>query len=191
MGKIIFITGGARSGKSKFAETLLQNSSDVIYIATAVPLDDEMKRRIEIHKQRRNKNWITVEAYNNLPDKLDAVIRNKKDITFNNIVLDCITNMINNLMIIDRDVKWDDIDYATVENIEKEITDKIMDFLIYIENFKGSIIIVSNEVGMGIVPDTPLCRSFRDIAGRVNQIIAEKADEVYLLSSGIPMKIKG
>lgn len=186
MSKIIFITGGARSGKSSFAETLLNDKDDVLYIATGIPFDDEMRGRIAMHKSRRNSRWETIEAYKDFDKVVEQSISGKK-----NILFDCVTLMVSNLMILENKIDWDSAGKETADIIEKNILNEINKLLDVARHFNCVLVIVSNELGMGIVPDTALGRYFRDIAGRVNQRIAGAAHEVYLMVSGIPLKIKG
>lgn len=185
MGKIILLTGGARSGKSAFAEKLLKNKNDVLYIATGIPFDSEMKDRIAKHRERRNKKWITAEAYKGLDDIIN---KNKNSIKY--ILLDCVTLMINNLMLVDNNIDWNASGPEEIDKFENSIMNEIDRLLSAARDFKGSAIIVTNELGMGIVPAEPLGRHYRDIAGRANQVIADAADRVFLLVSGIPVKIK-
>ena len=186
MGVIRFITGGARSGKSRFAEGFLKYEEKVIYIATGIAFDDEMRDRIAKHKESRNKNWITIEAYkgfkNILQDKLA-----ERDF----ILLDCVTLMVSNLMLLEKNIDWEKSSPDEVNLIEKSIQNEIYEFMDIAKDFSGETVIVSNELGMGIVPPTPVGRYYRDIAGRINQIIADISDEVYFIVSGIPVKIKG
>lgn len=186
MGKIILITGGARSGKSKFAEELLKNSNRVVYVATGIAFDDEMKERIAWHKSSRNTAWKTVEAYRDIDSVLTDIIEDKKY-----ILIDCLTLMVSNLMILDKEIDWDTADIKTVNSVEREIQTEVGKVLTFAGEFTGETIIVTNEVGMGIVPPAPLGRYYRDIAGRMNQIAAEAADHVYFVVSGIPVRIKG
>lgn len=185
MGKITFITGGARSGKSSFAESLLREKDDVLYIATALPFDNEMEERIKTHRKERNRKWKTVEAYQDL----ERVIGNEaSDCGY--LLLDCLTIMVSNLMVINN-INWERADAETAGKKEKMIESEVKMLIEGALNFPGESIIVSNEIGMGIVPPTTLGRYFRDIAGRANQFVASIANEVYLLFSGIPLKIKG
>jgi adenosylcobinamide kinase/adenosylcobinamide-phosphate guanylyltransferase len=186
MGKIILITGGARSGKSRFAEMLLKNNDDVLYIATGIPFDNEMKDRIAKHRERRNKNWTTVEAYHRLDKIINENTKNRKF-----ILIDCVTLMINNLMLVDNNIDWNSACPEEISKLENSVMSEIESLISAARNFTGRTIIVTNELGMGIVPAEPLGRYYRDIAGRANQIIADAADEVYLLVSGIPVIIKG
>jgi len=186
MAELIFITGGARSGKSRFAENLLASTAQVVYIATALANDVEMKERIQLHRERRNPQWSTVEAYASLGDILLPFAAAKEA-----ALLDCLTLMICNLMLKDASVDWDKIALQAVDRIERQIEREVDSMLNVMRNFKGQALVVSNEVGMGLVPEYPLGRYFRDIAGRMNQKTAALADKVYLMVSGIPVKIKG
>ena len=169
-GKLItFIIGGARSGKSSFA---LQKASALpgskAYIATAQALDNEMRERIEKHKKERPEEWMTFEE----PLNISALIKDIQD-KHDVILLDCLTLWLSNLMLNNLD-------------LEKEI-DLFCSSLFTVH---CSLFIVSNEVGMGIVPDNELSRRFRDLSGYLNRKVAEIADEVYLVTAGIPIKIK-
>ncbi len=185
MGKITFITGGARSGKSSFAESLLRGKDDVLYIATALPFDGEMKERIKKHREERNRNWKTVEAYRDLKD---IIVKEAPGGGY--ILLDCLTIMVSNLMVINN-INWQKAETSVIQETEKMIESEVQMLMEGASVFRGETIIVSNEIGMGVVPPTPLGRHFRDMAGRANQFVAGEADEVYLLVSGIPLKIKG
>ena len=170
MGKLILITGGARSGKSIFAQKLANNlSKKVTYIATDKARDKEMELRIKIHRKNRPSHWRTIEKEKNITEVLSRVA-GKSDV----ILLDCLTLLISNLLLSSR------------KNVLKEIRRLVSK----IREIKATVLIVSNEVGMGIVPDNRLARKFRDMAGKANQIVAQAADEVYLVVSGIPVTIK-
>ena len=182
---IIYITGGAKSGKSKFAESIAMKKKKRIYLATSIPFDNEMKLRVKKHKKQRGDNWITLEAYRNLDEVLSKVTDQAEV-----ILLDCLTNMITNLMIMDNEKDWDNLLEDEIAHMEKEIFLEINKIIDFSKKFSGDIIVVSNEVGMGLVPEYPLGRYFRDIAGSMNQLIAEKSKEAYLVVSGISMKIK-
>lgn len=176
-GKIILITGGARSGKSAFAlRQASLYSGKKAYIAAAEPLDNEMQERIEKHKIQRGKEWDAFEE----PIKIADVIRETMG-RYPVIVLDCLTLWLSNLL--------------TRQNDEEIVKIELEDFITALKSFQSlsgsQLIIVSNEVGMGIVPDNALSRRFRDLAGVLNQKVAELADEAYLLVSGMPIKIKG
>ena len=176
--KIIFIIGGARSGKSSFA---LNEASKIkgqkAYIATAEALDSEMKVRIERHKKDRGNNWDTYEEPLKIIDILSD-IKTKYDV----VVIDCLTLWLSNLVSRNSDIIYE---------IEKFINAlRITPAYRTGRHYALRIYIVSNEVGMGIVPDNEMAREFRDMTGVLNQKIAETADEVYLVTAGIPIKIK-
>jgi adenosylcobinamide kinase/adenosylcobinamide-phosphate guanylyltransferase len=173
LNKIIFVIGGCRSGKSAYA---LQTAEKVpaelkIFIATCVPQDDEMKRRIARHKKDRSQDWVTVEAPLDLPE---AVLRNssKADI----ILVDCLTLWVSNLLMENGD-----------ENKIEDTISRLMDAL---EKAACPIVLVSNEVGTGIVPENKLARQYRDIIGLVNQAVARTASKVIWMVAGIPVTIK-
>lgn len=185
MGRLIVVTGGARSGKSSFAEKLAKDSKcDVVYIATSIPFDDEMKARIKKHVEQRPKEWKTVEAYKDIDERLEN--ERNESVVF---LLDCVTIMITNIMM-ETPLDWDKALDEQIDNVEEFVKLQIKKVLKTAEKKDAVFIMVTNELGMGIVPENRLSRVFRDIAGRVNQILASAADEVYLCVSGIPVKIK-
>ncbi len=179
-GKLIFITGGARSGKSNFAEKMaLSLGKPVAYLATGQPLDKEMAHRIKKHKSRRSTEWETYEE----PIEVSELVSSlgfEKEV----ILIDCLTLLVSNLLLREKNKvgnpQWEEKILLEIEKLT-EISYKV----------PAQIIIVSNEVGMGLVPDNPLGRVYRDILGRANSIGANKADEVFMVISGIPLKIKG
>jgi adenosylcobinamide kinase/adenosylcobinamide-phosphate guanylyltransferase len=170
MGKLIFITGGAASGKSTFAQELADSLSEqVTYIAPAEAKDKEMELRIRIHRRNRPGHWKTIEEKIDVAGVLSQVA-DKNEV----VLLDCLTLLVSNLLL----------------SGEKKILEEIKELVDKVKKMKATLLVVSNEVGMGIVPDNNLARQFRDIAGRANQLIARAADEVYLVVSGIPVKVK-
>jgi len=182
---IVFITGGARSGKSSFA---LMKAGRIkgrrAFIATAQALDEEMRQRIERHKRQRGAGWDTYEEPLRITDTLKAI----KD-KYSVIVIDCLTLWLSNVL--DRT--------QNTEHRIQMIENDIQEFIGELKTFKDAsrityhasrLFIVSNEVGMGIVPDNEMARQFRDLAGYLNQKVAEMAGEVYLIVSGIPVRIK-
>jgi len=186
MSKVILVTGGARSGKSNFAEQLCIDRNDsTAYIATSIPFDDEMKHRVKKHKESRPQNWKTYEIYKDIYSIVEKISKNHET-----VILDCVTLLVNNLMF-----TYDlDIDKATQEEInelELYIKDQANKLINEIRKTNLYFIAVTNELGMGIVPANKLSRVYTDIAGRINQQIASQSDEVYFVVSGIPMKIKG
>ncbi|MBU3092921.1 bifunctional adenosylcobinamide kinase/adenosylcobinamide-phosphate guanylyltransferase [Clostridium sp. CM028] len=186
MKKIILITGGARSGKSTYAEKLAkEEKGNVLYIATSIPFDDEMKDRVKKHKERRPANWYTFEGYKNLKQ-----VFYNEEMQFDTILLDCITIMTTNLMFDEAGDNFDDLNNQAISAMEKGILQEVAVFLDEAEKNLKTIILVTNEIGSGIVPEYKMARVFRDIAGRVNQYIASRAQEVHMVVCGIPIKIK-
>lgn len=183
---MILVTGGARSGKSTYAETLARQWGEkVLYIATAVPCDAEMDDRIKRHQLRRPAHWDTFEGYRDLKQVFAGPAQNA-DV----ILLDCVTVQLSNLL-------WDelgeDVEGATPDQlsaVEQKLTAEVADFLDAAKQHPVSVIMVTNEIGFGIVPDNKLARIFRDLAGRVNQYLAARADAVYLLVCGLPLQLK-
>ena len=193
---LIFVTGGAKSGKSKFAEEMLlklnNGKQKNIYLATSLVFDEEMKEKVRLHKKRRKDEWFTVETYKNFENELSNFFENNDKIK-NNMLVDCLTNMITNIIFENQNIDWDNFEkklyIQTLEKLNKDVEHSVIKLLNVADQFENAII-VSNELGMGLVPSYPLGRYFREIAGKMNQIVAETADEVYLVVSGIPMKIK-
>ena len=172
MGKIIFILGGARSGKSAYALQLAkQRGKNVAFIATCQPLDKEMERRIRAHRKRRPSQWHTFEEALDLHTAVSKI-----NCRFDCVIIDCLTLWISNLL----------LKKTNAPQIER----KTRALLSAARKVKCTSIVIANEVGGGIVPANALARDFRDIAGRVNQICAKDSDEVYILTAGIPIKIK-
>jgi len=171
--EIIFIIGGCRSGKSRHALEQAEkiSGSKRIFIATCMPLDDEMKERIERHKRERDKSWKTVEAPVELPE---AIKENSREGDV--ILIDCLTLWINTLLM---EIEDPDV-----------IDQRIHKLILAIKEAKCPIILVSNEVGAGIVPENKLARQFRDLAGFANQKVAECADSVIWMLAGIPVTVK-
>ena len=179
MGKIILVTGGARSGKSSFAERLALKlgGGKAAYIATAQVFDDEMAYRIKIHKERRGNNWLTFESPFNADKSISFAAKN-----FNVILFDCVTIYVSNFLCttdLDDEVKL-------YKNL-RELIQKLIDAAL---SSDATIIFVTNEVGYGIVPENKLARRFRDLAGLANQMLALHADKVFLTVAGIAVDIK-
>ncbi|MDP2923803.1 MAG: bifunctional adenosylcobinamide kinase/adenosylcobinamide-phosphate guanylyltransferase [Candidatus Omnitrophota bacterium] len=172
MSKLILILGGARSGKSNYAISLAKKHRKVAFVATSQALDKEMKKRILIHQKNRPKNWKTYEEPWNLAP-LVAKISNIYDC----VVIDCLTLLVSNLIL--------------KKYSEKKVIKKIDAILAGLKNKKAKVIMVSNEVGLGLVPTNKLGRNFRDLAGKINQTVAKEADEVFFTICGIPVRIKG
>lgn len=170
--RIIFVSGGSRSGKSSYAvQTALAINGKTAFIATCQALDKEMNKRIKMHKKERPSAFKTLEE----PLYVSKLLR-KVSGQFDILIIDCVTLLVSNFMM-----------NGFSENMIYDEFDKIIKTL---KKHRGHSIIVSNEVGLGIVPENELARKFRDIAGRVNQKIAKSSDEFYFMFSGIPAKIK-
>ncbi len=179
-GKLILILGGSRSGKSEFAEKIAADTNKrVVYIATASICDDEMAERVRLHQERRPGNWVTVE------EEIDVLGVLGKYGQGDVLLLDCATVWITNLLL---DQQHSDLKTASVKN-EKHILEQVARMPEAVEN-GADLIVVSSEVGLGLIPEYPLGRVFRDLAGKANQLLASKADSVFLLVAGLPMEIK-
>lgn len=193
MGYIYFLLGGARSGKSLYAEELANNlGSKAAYIATAEIIDEEMQKRIDIHRSRRPVGWKTFEFGSNTPSIKDFEVI-IKTVTLENykvVIIDCITILLFRLI---HKYRLDEMEIID-SRLEKKIEDETnIFFTIFLELALSSslkFIIVSNEVGMGVVPPYPLGRAFRDLMGAVNKQIAAASDEVYFFIAGLKQKIK-
>lgn len=173
MGKIIFILGGVRSGKSSYAiEKALRLDKKVAFIATCSYFDKEMKERIEIHKKNRPGHWPLFEEPQNIP-----LLLKRLGSKFKVVIIDCLTLFISNLL--------------SEGFNEQEIVAQVFKIVRTVKSVKCKLIIISNEVGLGLVPKNPLARRFRDLAGRVNQLVAQEADEVFFMISGLPWKLRG
>lgn len=171
MNRVTLITGGGRSGKSSFALSLVQDYNKKAFIATAEPFDDEMRHRISRHQEERGEEFATIEE----PiDPADALLRIPPGTTA--VVMDCITVWLGNLM---HHLGETTLRFSQVER-----------FLSAIKSPPCDLVIVTNEVGLGLIPADPMSRKYRDISGRVNQEIARIAHEVYMVVCGIPVKIK-
>jgi len=167
-GALTFVIGGARSGKSRHAELLVTAlPSPWTYIATAQAYDDEMRERIALHRARRGEGWTTVDAPLDLVGAIEALPDGQP------LLVDCLTLWLTNHMLADHDVEAESRRLAEV-----------------LSRPRGPWFVVSNEVGLGIVPDNALARRFRDAAGRLNQHVATVADGVLMMVAGLPLKVK-
>jgi adenosylcobinamide kinase / adenosylcobinamide-phosphate guanylyltransferase len=180
MGKrLIFLLGGARSGKSYYAETWAKEYGDkVLYVATAEAFDDDMRDRVTQHQSVRPVHWQTLEAPRNTYQHIANI-----PLGYDTVLLDCITFLTSNVLL-----GLSDSDTQTDAN--DAILEQIDNLLNVYDTSDATWLIVSNEVGMGVVPPTKLGRFFRDMLGRANQRIAQRADEVLLLVAGLPWKLK-
>jgi adenosylcobinamide kinase/adenosylcobinamide-phosphate guanylyltransferase len=169
--QVILVTGGARSGKSKYAEQRAgQMGKRRLYVATAEAKDEEMSRRIAEHRKRRGDQWTTIEQPVELAEALLAQ-RGKTDCA----LVECLTLWVSNLLI---------------RRHEKYVEEKVAALLEALPHLDFHLIFVTNEVGGGVVPDNPLARKFRDLLGWTNQQIAQTANEIILMIAGVPMIVK-
>ena len=185
---ITLILGGARSGKSSFAEKLAykRGKEKVTYIATSQPSDEEMKERIKQHKTDRPSTWKTIEEPYQVGEVISSLSSNHV------ILLDCITILISNLILKrgekDNQVGKDGINNIDYQNKEEKVLEEMQKIIKFAAD--KNLIMVSNEVGLGLVPEYKLGRNYRDIAGRVNQYLARNSDEVYFSVAGMQVDIK-
>ena len=204
----ILILGGARSGKSRFAQQMAKGLGEkVLFVATGQPLDEEMASRIEEHKRIRPKNWRTLEIDVKVGQRLKERIEDA-DV----VLLDCLTLLVSNILTKEgeesschcesfvschsegekrlKNLARDRLG-ETISEAEKQVMAEVEELIECINKHKGIFIVVSNEVGLGLVPENKLGRIYRDLLGKANQLLAQHADEVYFMVSGIPVKIKG
>jgi len=186
MRELIFILGGARSGKSQYAEKLATElgGENVLYLATAEAKDEEMAARIDRHRSRRPSGWDTLEAPSLITQSIQTKAPRQKT-----VLVDCISMLVSNIMLtyLLPENKVKNMDEALIES---QINQEIQSFLKYVRDHDLHCIMVSNEVGMGLVPEYESGRLYRDILGRVNQMIAGSADKVIFMVSGLPMQVK-
>jgi len=193
MGYIYFLLGGARSGKSSFAEELAGKLSEkVAYIATAEVIDSEMQKRINVHRSRRPASWKTFEFDSITPSIRDfeVIIRRILLDNYKVAIIDCITILLFRLIHKYRLDEMEIIDSIQEKKIENEINIFFSEFIDLAVSSGLKLIIVSNELGMGVVPSYPLGRIFRDLMGIVNKQIAAASDEAYFFIAGLKQKIK-
>ncbi|MBN2343936.1 MAG: bifunctional adenosylcobinamide kinase/adenosylcobinamide-phosphate guanylyltransferase [Deltaproteobacteria bacterium] len=172
MNDLILITGGARSGKSRYALSLTDSYSSPYFIATAVAFDDEMRHRIALHKQERSERFMSVEAPLDLGDALCRKC-SQADI----VVVDCLTVWMGNLL--------------HEHGMRSEPFNEVSVFLRALQQRHCPVVTVANELGMGLVPENAMGRWFRDAAGRLNQEVATLATKTMFMVSGYPLTVKG
>ena len=181
--RCILITGGARSGKSSFAQELAASSNEsVLFVATAVAGDEEMRQRIEQHRRSRPATWSTLEATTDIGRRIESKVGGMRV-----VVVDCITLLLNNIFTQYHHRIDEQID---ADIVEEKVTAEIDKLVASIERTDASFIIVTNEVGLGVVPANNLSRLYRDLLGKANQTLAACADEVYLMVAGLPLQMK-
>jgi adenosylcobinamide kinase/adenosylcobinamide-phosphate guanylyltransferase len=168
--RVTLVLGGARSGKSRYAESLIEGAAACgCYLATAEARDDEMRQRIADHRARRGPRWTTIEEALALVPALAAAARPDRP-----VLVECLTLWLSNLMLAGRDVAAE--------------TDRLVAAL---PALAGPVALVANEVGLGIVPENALARAYRDHAGRLNRAVAAAADRVVFIAAGLPLVLKG
>ena len=168
-GSSLFVLGGARSGKSRYAQARAEGlAGNLVFVATAEAFDDEMQGRIAQHRADRDARWRTVEAPRALPAAIEA-LNGPGSV----VLVDCLTLWVSNLLLVDADIPL----------AGRQLCGAIA-------RFEGTLILVANEVGLGIVPDNALARRFRDAAGQLNQSVAATVQEAVLLTAGLPLTLK-
>lgn len=182
--KCILILGGARSGKSSFAQHLAsQLGEKVLFVATAAGLDEEMKRRIEEHQKGRPKSWRTLESLTGVGK---SIAEHGRDAQV--VIVDCVTLLINNVF---EECKSSlGLEEVDEDLLEKRVTAEMQELIACIGKLDASFVIVSNEVGSGLVPVTMVGRTYRDLLGKANQELARRSDQVYLMIAAIPIRMK-
>ena len=181
-GKCILILGGVRSGKSQFAQEMASRMGEgVLFVATGEPLDEEMRQRIEEHRRMRPSNWRTVEAPLHVGRRISEEIGSAEV-----VILDCLTLLVSNVI-----GQCGDPEQVDAGLVSAKLAVEIEELAACIEKVEASFILVSNEVGMGLVPDNRLGRLYRDCLGKANRELAQRAGSVYLMVAGIPMVVKG
>lgn len=177
---ITLITGGQRSGKSNFAQSLLMDKSGVAYIATSKVEDREMMERVRIHKENRPESWRTIESYRNLDSELGDE---------DYYLLECLGTMTSNIMY-DITKYYEYIDAKLSKTVEDEIFHEVERLVSSINVKNKNLIIVTNEVGFSLTSDNHIARVYQDILGRLNQRVAAISEEAYLVVSGMQVKLK-
>ena len=173
--ELVLIIGGARSGKSALAERLARRADRVLFVATAQALDGDMARRIATHRSNRPASWNTLEEPLDLAASLSEAVKGH-DV----VLLDCLTLWVSNTLLKDEGSR----------DAERKILASTEDLLGLYETGGATWIVVSNEVGLGVVPPSSLGRAYRDVLGRVNQLVAGRADKVYLALAGLALEMK-
>lgn len=183
---LTFVIGGARSGKSTFAELKAKEYSEkVLYIATAAVTDQAMADRVKKHREQRPAFWQTLEMYSDFKTLINKAEFNQSEV----VLLDCITTMIGNYMV-ESKLDFDDCSVEDVNILENKITEEVFSLINVCKENNKKLIIVSNETGMGLVPSYYMGNYFRDISGRINNKIGVQAEHMYFIFSGIPIKLK-
>ncbi len=179
--KLVLVLGGARSGKSQFAQELaMQWGEKVLFVATGEARDEEMRQRIEAHRRTRPPGWRTIEAPLSVGRRITEAAGDAQV-----VILDCLTLLVSNVL-----GRCGHPERIDAELAAREVAAEIAGLADCIDRARASFVLVSNEVGLGLVPDNPLGRVYRDCLGKANRELAQRADVVYLMMAGIPMIIK-
>ena len=173
--RLTLVLGGARSGKSSYAQGLAGGAERVLFVATAEAGDQDMERRIGAHREQRPDHWDTLEEPIALTRAMEGCLH-----SYDTIIVDCLTLWVSNLLLMARSTQSETIDFASE-------TRRLLDLY---RKGGASWVVVSNEVGLGVVPATELGRIYADELGRVNQAVAAESDEVFFMAAGLPLKIK-
>jgi adenosylcobinamide kinase / adenosylcobinamide-phosphate guanylyltransferase len=179
MAKLILITGGARSGKSSHALQLAESFGSMrLFVATCPNMDGEIAERIRRHKEeRRGRGWASIECESELAGLFPEYVR-----MFDVVLVDCVTLWVNNILY--------NSEQCGISVDDLFLAERCLEWLEKTDSYSGTVVCVTNEVGLGIVPDNPLARRYRDLVGTCNQIIGRRASEVILVSCGIPLHLK-
>lgn len=183
MAHIALILGGVRSGKSRFAQDLAHKlgGDDVLFVATAEARDAEMSRRIQIHQTTRPSAWTTLESAQNVGAAIAQ--RRSNDLKSPTLLIDCLTLLVSNVLL----GCGDD---ASADIVEQRVAAEIQSLLVACEEWPAAVIVVSGEVGLGVVPESALGRQYRDLLGWANQAVAARSTATYLMVAGIPIELK-
>jgi adenosylcobinamide kinase/adenosylcobinamide-phosphate guanylyltransferase len=180
MANIVLILGGVRSGKSHFAQDLAQSlgGNDVLFVATGEAGDDEMARRIRHHRETRPAEWETLEA----PTSVGAIF-GRISIKQHVVLIDCLTLLVSNVLF----SCGEPYDHSLIES---RVAEEVTQLLAACKQLEGTVIIVSGEVGLGVVPESALGRFYRDLLGRANQQVAREADKTFFMVAGLALELK-
>jgi adenosylcobinamide kinase / adenosylcobinamide-phosphate guanylyltransferase len=179
---ITLLLGGARSGKSYYAQEAAKKFDQVLFVATAEAGDADMSRRIRKHQEDRPAHWRTLEAPTHIGRAIEEAVSGEEL-----VIIDCITLLVTNVICQIPETDFDTCDEA---RLEEQVYAEIGELQTCLKQVEASFILVSNEVGLGIVPDNRISRIYRDLLGRANQMLAQSADHVYLMVAGLPLRVK-
>ncbi|MFH0914606.1 MAG: bifunctional adenosylcobinamide kinase/adenosylcobinamide-phosphate guanylyltransferase [Chloroflexota bacterium] len=178
----ILITGGARSGKSRYAQELaVKLGEPVLFVATATACDEEMHQRIARHRRERPAGWHTLEVTTGVGRRILEEVGGARV-----VLLDCVTLLVSNVLTDGHR----QMETADLHRAEPAVMSEIRELTDCFSQTRANFIVVTNEVGLGLVPDSPLGRVYRDLLGKANQLLAQAADEVYFMVAGMPLRVK-